>query len=111
MKKILAIGSLGLALVLAHGPARAHDEAAYFVLGAIVGSTLTRSSVHYAPVVYSAPVRYVPAYRHVYYPPRQVMVVDHRYYSPAPRHRYRVDARHRHPHGGPPGHRRHYRGR
>jgi hypothetical protein len=110
MKKYLAIGAVGLALALAHNPARAHDEAAYFVLGTIVGSALTRHSTHYAPVAYPVAVTYVPAYRHVYYPPRPVIVVERRHYVPAPSYRYRTAVRHKHPHGGPPGQRHHSRG-
>lgn len=111
MKKFLAIGTVGFALALAHDSARAHDEAAYFVLGAIVGSSMSRHSTTYAPVVHPVPVTYAPAYRYSYYPPRPTVIVERRYYSPAPYYRYHAVGRDGHPHGGPPGQRRHGRGR
>jgi hypothetical protein len=111
MKKYLAIGTVGLALALAHNPARAHDEVAYFVLGTIVGSAWTRHSTYYAPVVHPVPVTYLPAYHYAYYPPRPTVIVERRYYAPAPYYRYHAVGRHGHPHGGPPGQRRHGRGR
>lgn len=110
MIKYLVIGTLGLSLSLAGHAARAHDEAAYFVLGTVVGSALTRHSAYHAPVGYTAPVVYVPAYRHAHHG-RPTVVVHQRYYAPAPRYRHRVETRHGHPHGGPPGQRRHSRGR
>jgi hypothetical protein len=113
MKKYLLIGAIGVALAFSAKPAEAHDELGYFVLGTIVGTVLARDAapvVHYAPA-YPAPVRYAPVYhsrvyrapqvRHVYYPAPTV-VVRHVYSTPP---RQYVEARPRHPLGGPPGQR------
>lgn len=112
MKRSLVIGTLGLALVLSANSAHARDEVAYFVLGTIVGSALTHSAapatVYYGPAypapTYYAPAYHAPAYPRSYYAP-SVVVVHQRYYHPPPRHHHRVEAKRRHPHGGPPGQR------
>jgi hypothetical protein len=113
MKKYLLTGAIGLALAFSVKTAEAHDELGYFVLGTIVGSVLARDAVpvaHYAPAyparvryapVYHAPVYYAPRVRHVHYPAPTVVV---RHVYSAPPHYY-VQARPRHPLGGPPGQR------
>lgn len=112
MFKYLAVATIGVALSLGSTTARAHDEAAYFVLGTLVGATLTTHSSRHAHVVahYPAP-RYVyaaPARHVVVYQPRPYRA-RHYYAVPPPRDHWK--AHHGHRHHGPPGQRRYHRGR
>jgi hypothetical protein len=115
MNKLIGIGAIGLvgfALGLSSNAARAHDEAAYFVLGTVVGSVLTQHGHRHAPVLRQYPVHYYPSHYYPSYPaPRHVVVYHggHRY-APPPQHYYwRGDHKHRgHKHRG---HDRHRRGR
>lgn len=80
MNKLIAIAILGSALVLAGNRAEAHDEGAYFVLGAFVGSALNGHAVRHSPTIHYAPVQHYPVRTYAYYPPpRKVVVHQHHY--------------------------------
>lgn len=115
MNKLLAVGILGLALGLAGNQARAHDEAAYFVLGTIVGSALNGHHARYASSVHYVPARYYPAPTYGYYSqPRHVVIHKHdyrqRYYRPG-RADHRWQAHRGHRYDSHRGKNRHRRGR